>query len=64
MTVEAVGTLQTQKQKENEFFTATLDDDGVKQILLIPRSKIIQNMDEYAEQLFGKEMRSLYIRRD
>jgi len=64
LTVEAVGTLQTQGQKEDEFFTATLDDDGVNQIILIPRNKIRQNMDEYAEQLFWKEIRTFCIHRE
>ena len=64
MTVEAVDTPQTQKQREKAFFAVTLDDDGVKQGRRIPRSKIRQNMSEFAEQLFGKEIRGIFIGRE
>ncbi len=64
MTVEAVVTVQPQKQKEDKFFTVTHDDDGVLQYRRIPLSKLRRNMDEYAEQLFGKEIRTFYVRRE
>ncbi len=64
MTVNAVDTPQTQKQREDEFFAISLDEnDVIKQDRIIPRSKLKRNMNEFAEQLFWKEIRGFYIGR-
>ncbi len=60
--VEAVDTPPTQRQKEKVFFTVIVDENGVLQERRIPRSKLRRNMRDFAEQLFGKEIRTFYVR--
>jgi hypothetical protein len=60
--VEAVDTSPTQRQREEVFFVVTLDENGVPQERRIPRSKLRRNMRDFAEQLFWKEIRTIYVR--
>ena len=60
--VKAVDTSPTQRQREEVFFAVTLDENGVPQERRIPRSKLRRNMRDFAEQLFRKEIRTIYVR--
>ncbi len=61
---EVVDSPKVQTKREDEFFAVIHDENHIiQQDRRIPRSKLRRTMSEFAEQLFGKEIRGLYIRR-